>query len=187
MNESTSRPPVSSPGLLNEWFFEIIEPWLKGRVLEMESTYESISSLFVQKGRPIHLSTSDEPIRHKLKSVYQGVNIIRQVHLINFHRTDFEQAYPAEKASIFDTVLLLSAPCNQTLVRNAKHLLKERGRLIVFTPATIATYNSFVEDLDALRRYDRPTIKRLMGETEILLTQYYNLPELKVLVVARKI
>ena len=185
--------------VLNEWLFDTIEPWLKGHVLESGSTTESISTIFVQRGRPIHLSTPDHSLRAHLKSLYQQVPVIRKVHSIKFHRQDFEQAYPAEAARIFDTIIVFNAMENgtydQEVIRNARYLLKERGRLILLAPIFTALYDGLELDIEELVKYNLSSIRKLLtDQMEILLTKYFNLATntgyaqsgLSVIVVARK-
>jgi len=52
--------PVSKPlqpaSRFNEWLYEAICPWLKGRVLEVNSGPDTISSIFLQRERKVHLT-----------------------------------------------------------------------------------------------------------------------------------
>ncbi|WP_188937790.1 hypothetical protein [Puia dinghuensis] len=188
MSESTTPPPVSSPGLLNEWLYDIIEPWLKGRVLEVGSTPHSISAIFAQKGQPIHLSSSDKYTRDQLRTKYQGIEPIRDVKALDFHRADFEQAYPVEVARFFDTVLVLNQSCNSIIVRNARHLLRDRGRLVALAPVYTTIYSGLEIDLEDLKKYNHQSIKRLMtDEMEILATHYFNQSSPSFIVIARKL
>jgi hypothetical protein len=187
MSEPINPAPISSPALLNQWLYDIIEPWLKGRVLEIGSTLESISAIFIQRGTPIHLSTPDKDLRLQLKSACQGVEAVLKVHSLNLRRNDFEQAYPAKQARIFDTVLALNEPCDQTIARNARHLLRARGRLILLTPVYTAMYNGLEQDEEDWKIYNQQAIKRILGdEMEILSTRHHNLVGLSILTMARK-
>jgi SAM-dependent methyltransferase len=166
----------------NEWLFQTIEPYLNGRVLEVGSDFNTLSSVFVQRGRRVHLSTSNKALREQLKVHYQGVEAVRKVHSINFHRSDFEHAYSLETASIFDTILILNPMENGTfddkVVQNARYLLKEKGRLILLTPIFTAVYNGLELKQDELKHYDRPAVKQLLtDEMGILATRYFHLPE----------
>lgn len=187
MNERINPWPASPQGHLNQQLYEIIEPWLKGRVLEINSTPESISTLFIQNGKAIHLSTPDKDLRVQLKNAYQSAGTVVKVHSLNLHRNDFEQAYPEEQARIFDTLLAINEPCDKTTARNARHLLRVRGRLILLTPAYTAMYNGLEKDQDAWSMYNRRAIQHLLGdELEILSARSYNLSSLSILTVARK-
>lgn len=183
--------PTSNSSLpdtqFNEWLFEVIQPYLKGRILEMGSTLNTISAILVQKGRSVHLSNPDKPTRDLLRATYQGVEALRRVYAINFHRSDFEQVYPATEVRFFDTVLAVNEPINETIIQNAKHVLRERGRLVALTPAYITMHAGFEVNLEILRKYNQQSIQRLMnGNLEILKIQYLNESSLSAIVIVRK-
>jgi hypothetical protein len=187
MIESISHQVASTPGPFNNWVFDIISPWIKGRVLEIGSTPDSISTILIQKGIRIHLSTPDKAMREQLKARYLGLEIVRHVHSINFHRRDFDLAYPEETVKIFDTVLALNEPCDPITASNARCVLRKRGRLILLAPAYTAIYNGLEEDAEDWKRYNRKSINKLVTDNmEILFTRYYNLGGLSVLAVASK-
>jgi SAM-dependent methyltransferase len=180
MNLSLTSPPIVPATALNEWLFEIIQPYLKGRVLEIGSNFNTISTVFVQKGRRLHLSTADNLLREELRAHYQGVEAMRAVHLIDFRRPDFDSAYPPEEAGIFDTIVFLNpmqdAYLDDKAVRNARYLLKDKGRLILLTPAFTGVYSGFELDVNELKHLDRPVIKKtLTDEMEILITRHFHL------------
>lgn len=195
-----SSSPSSSPTIeLNEWIFETIQPYLKGRVLELNSALDTISTVFVKKKCDIHLSTPDKTFREALRAYYKDIQYIKKVHSINTDRVDFAKAYPFEKACVFDTILVLKAiergQFNNLIIRNARHLLKERGRLILLAPVITAAYGDLELDQNQLNKFDRASLKRMVTEEmDILMTRYFNLPRsspydhfgLSVLVVARK-
>ena len=167
---------------LNEWLFEIIQPYLKGRVLEAGSGFHTISAVFINKGRRLHLSTPDKALREQLRARYQGIEAVRKVHSINFHRSDFDLAYRLEQANMFDTILILSPMQNSEfdarVIGNVRHLLRERGYLILLAPVFTAIYSGFDLDFDELKRCDRPTIKHLLTDKmTILTTRYFQLPK----------
>jgi hypothetical protein len=180
MNELILPQPVSSLCALNEWLFNAIKPYLNGRVLEIGSSPSSISVLFVQKGRRIHLSNSDRSIREELKVIYQGLEIVRNVHAINIHHPNFEQVYPSENARIFDTVLILNGMqdglYDQKVICNGRHLLRERGRLILLMPVFTALYDTLEFNLEDFKKYDQSSIRKLLtDQMEILINTYFNL------------
>jgi hypothetical protein len=199
MSEPTAFWSVSTPALLNECLFDIIEPWLKGRVLEIGSTLNSISTIFVQRDRPIHLSTPDKTVFNHLSSDYQGVETVENVHSINIHHPDFDKLYPQGNSTLFDTILILNAMENDTydqkVVRNAKHLLIQRGHLILLAPVFTAIYGSLKIELQDLKQYNRSGIRSfLTTQMDLLMTSYFYLPSdtaydrtgLSVLIAARK-
>src|SRR3984885_15350988 len=77
----------------NNCLYDIIEPFIKGRVLEINSEPNTVSSIFVQKGRRIHLSTENKAMRERLSQIYAQNAIVRYVDDIDFHRADFKIHY----------------------------------------------------------------------------------------------
>jgi|SRR6185312_4275331 len=195
--------PVSKPlqpaSRFNEWLYEAICPWLKGRVLEVNSGPDTISSIFLQRERKVHLNSSDSEIRHYLSSKYKGKDVIRSVSQLDFRRPDFEEAY-SEKHRVFDTILLLNSTQNggidQVTVSHAKLLLQPRGRLIILAPARIAIFDGIDDNQEEYKKYNRKEVHSLISDDmEMLMTKYFILqpsssyPQvgLSVLAIARKI
>lgn len=198
MIEATSNL-LSTLSQLNESLFETIEPWLKGRILEVNSTTESVSRLFVPKKLRIHLSNPDPNIRSYLTNKYQGDETIRMVHPFDFRQPEPEKAYPKE-LRIFDTIIALNSlrnsPVDKTFVENVKCLLRERGRFIFMAPIHTALFGDMAEDQNILKRYNRSELKHILTENlkmlaakyfKLIETPVYNWSGLSVIAVARKI
>jgi SAM-dependent methyltransferase len=165
---------------LNEWIFDTIRPYLHGNILEANSEFHTISSLFVEKGYKLHLSTGNKALREQILTHYQGIKQIRKVHSINFHRLDFTQAYQIENVRQFDTILLLNAVHSGSYdyhaIQNAQTILKDEGFLILMMPAFTAVYNNFELNHEDLKVYDRTPLKHFLGDSmEILKTRYFYL------------
>jgi hypothetical protein len=148
--------------------------------LEGASSLNSISAVFIQKQKQIHLSTSNKEMREQLINYYTNSTTLQKVHSINFHRSDFEQAYPETKARIFDTILILNAMENgiydRRVIQNARHLLLERGRLILLAPIFTGFYNDVKISLEELRKYNLRSIRAILtNKMEILMTMYFTL------------
>jgi hypothetical protein len=178
MSQSPTFLSISSPGLLNEWLFETIEPWLQGRVLEMGSTPESISIVFAQKGRHIHLSSPEKIIRDNLRAAYDGVEAIRLVHAIDFHHPDFERVYSVEER-IFSTILALNPMENGAfdpmVTRNACYFLPAGGRLILLAPTHTALYDGEHQGFEEVKEYNRKFTRQLFTDSmQILMARYFS-------------
>ena len=168
-------------------------------MLELQSTSDSVSTLFAQKGWHIHLSTPDPSVHAQLQSLYHGVDTVRMVHSINIHRKNTDQPFPDGLAGVFDTVLGLNAMDNglydRNIVRNAGHFLNTRGRLILVTPVFTAAYEGFTLELEMLKSFNTKPIRTFLPGMEILRGKYFDLPNdaaydrsgQSVLIIARKI
>jgi len=178
---------------VDEWMFELIRPFIKGRTLEIGSGNDTITSCFINNNLALHLSDTDRDCCESLSEKYQGNPLIRAVHKMNIHRTDFANAY-SDKLGIFETVFKLNSskqiPINTNAIANAKLLLKQAGHLIILMPAYTALYTGMEEDPKAIRRHNRQFVRGLMGPSfEVQQTEYFNLPTsgLSVIVIASKV
>ena len=189
---------LASTDHLNEWLYEIIEPYLKGRVLEVDSGPDTLSSIFVQRDRGIHLNNRSKVVRNQLRIKYKGVETIRSINRADFSKVDFEEVY-SEKYRIFDTIIALNVVdtghYDQSIIHHAKHLLRERGRLIVLAPAYTALYHTVEQGQEIWKKYNRKYVRKLItNNMEMLMTRYFILEDplvyhhsgLSVLAIARK-
>jgi hypothetical protein len=163
---------------INEWVFEMINPYLKGRILEIESGIESLSSVFIENGIALHLSNSDIGTRQILREKFKENSLIKSIHKIDLRCENFEQAYGAIFGA-FDTLIALNIAENthldQKSVINARLLLRKQGHLITVTPAQTTLYYDFREHWDDLDKYNKKCIKHLLNDNlEILKTWYFN-------------
>jgi SAM-dependent methyltransferase len=165
--------------LLNKWMFSAIQPYIRGRILEIGSGNGELSDFFVQQGIHLHLSDENDDHCIKLREKFQGVNAIRKVHNINFLRQDF-RAFYASKSEVFSTLIALNVAdhnvYDKVALANSKHLLRQRGFLIFVAPAYTALYPGTPENTQDLRRFNQKRLKALLDDDfEILKTRYFNL------------
>ncbi len=189
------QPPMEVKSL-NQWIFEKIRPYLKGRVLEMESGAGTFSEIFVEREIRIHLSESDRDCRKLLRERFKENPIMRAVHKIDFHQNSFEAAY-SELTGVFDTVVFLNAvekpPIDSMAVANASLLLRKGGHLIILAQAHTSLYQGLGNGWEEWKRYNREDLKSLLkSDYEVLMARYFNLPStfsqkgLSVVAVGRK-
>ena len=183
--ETTGLPPSHLTGetrKVNEFIFETIRPYLKGRVLEIGSGLDTVSSLLIENGIALHLGETNGKIREILHEKFDNNPTVHSIHKIDFHRTNFEQAY-TNLLGVFNVVFnlnIFNPPIDTLAVSNAKLLLKNKGFLIVLTPVLTSTYNDLSVDLKELKKYNRKDISSLLGEGfEIQKTSYFNLPKIE--------
>jgi len=163
---------------LHNWLFDTIQPYLKGRTLEINSSICTLYPNFIENNLPIHLSDPDEEQCYKMFRQLQTIAVIRQIHKINFNHPIFDEVTSKLK-SAFDTILSLDIIGDgrmvPTVIRNAITLLAERGRFILMMPATTALYNGIDPDWNDLILNDPNPVKKLLfNEFEPLRVQYLN-------------
>jgi SAM-dependent methyltransferase len=175
----TTLEHLSTADQLNQWMFETIRPYVKGKVLEIGSGIGNISECFVLQGMSITLSDLELHYCNLLCEKFSGEPKVQGVHQIDLGHPNFERAYSSLLGS-FDTVFALNVvehiQNDQVAVANAKKLLRNGGYLIVLVPAYKALYNELDEGLEHWRRYNRKTLKSLLTKDfDIVKTQYFNL------------
>jgi SAM-dependent methyltransferase len=163
---------------LNEWIFDVIQPFAIGRILEMDSGSGDFSSLLIERGIPVHLSDIDKINRDKLRLRFKASSQMKSVNKVDFLRPDFEQYY-STMLNIFSTIVRLNItehgfPTKKEL-ENANRLLRKNGHIIVTLPSYTVLFPGLEHDVEALKRYNRRTLKVLLNEFKILKTRYFNL------------
>jgi hypothetical protein len=167
-------------GQLNQWIVQLISPYIKGKVLEIWGGEGNMSALLVQNRLPLRIS---DPHRHNcelLQKRFESEAIIKRIHRINLYDPEFDVNYDNFLGK-FDTVLSLNTTepgaINPAILKNAKKLLQQRGRLIVLLPARTVLYEESDEGYRELRRYNRKNIKDVLGvESKIL--EFFSVSEI---------
>ncbi len=145
-----SIPVTSTPeNNTNTWIFETIRPYAKGRILEIGSGISTITSLFIEKGIPLHLSETDKDKRRELREKYKDNKIIRGIHSVDFNRINFDKQY-SYMSGVFSCVFKIATGINETadssFTTNSQLLLQEGGYLIMVAPVHTAVYNESMDD-----------------------------------------
>lgn len=168
---------VSSAPLFNKWMFETIQPFCKGRILEIGSGTGNISSFFLDQGRDLVLSDIRKEYCDKLIEKFPAHK--ENIFLIDLANPEFTEAYP-QFLEKFDTVFALNVvehikEDGQALA-NCKKLLKPGGRVVILVPAFEMLYNSLDHELCHYRRYTKGSLKSLLikQDFEVQKTFYFN-------------
>ena len=163
---------------LNQWIFENIQPYVKGKTMEMHSGSGVFSSLLIEQGTRLHLSDLDKPNRDRLREKFNGRHELRTVNKIDYHHHDFKQCY-APLLDIFSTVVAVNFAEQGFLSRieldNGKLLLRKGGHLIVALPSFTALFPGLEQDLEDLKMYNRKPLKKFLGDFQILKVRYFRL------------
>jgi 2-polyprenyl-3-methyl-5-hydroxy-6-metoxy-1,4-benzoquinol methylase len=162
---------------LQKWIFATIQPYLKGRVLELQSGAGTFSSLLAEQNIPHHLSETDGINRDSLDRKFQGNSMIRAIHNIDLRKPDFQSEY-SRMLGVFSTIIAVNVTDHQfadkTIIENVHSLLKQRGHLIMTTPSSTVLYPGTAEDLESIQLQNRARLKLLFRDFQILKTRYFN-------------
>ena len=178
-----SHPNLQSlidAGQLNQWMVQLIRPYLKGNVLEIWSGEGDISTLFVQNGQSLRISDPHRANCATLKQKFEGESLIKGVHRVNLYDPEFDTTH-AKWLGTIDTVLSMNAVEQDStapaIIKNAKKLLRERGRLILLVAARTVLYEESDEGYLELRRYNRKNIKDILG-AEGKIIEFFSVSEI---------
>lgn len=165
-------PLISETGQLYQWIYQMIRPYMKGKILEIGSKNGDISELFVSDRLALRISDPDNLNCQALQKRFAEEPMIKGVHQLDLADPAFEITYN-KFLERFDTVLLMNtikgSGIDEVILDNAKKLLRDRGRLISFLPARTALYGESNEGFDDWNQSNFIYIKNFLGEdTQIL-------------------
>jgi len=163
----------------NQWMFDTIRPFIKGRVFEAGSGIGNISHLLLNLGNPVTLSDFSPGYRKLLQEKFSGHPHLGGVLDMDLEDKSFDEKF-GDRYDTFDTVIALNViehvKEDGLAVANCKKLLKQGGRLIVLVPAYQLLYNRFDKELGHHRRYSKKEMQRLISpHLSIVQCRYFNL------------
>ena len=170
---------ISAADKFNQWMFETIEPFAKGKVLEIGSGIGNISSQFLDSNFSITLSDFRPEYCSELRSKFSNRSNLLEVRQIDLVHKDFSQSYK-DLLNNFDTVFALNVvehiENDSQALLNCRKFLKENGHLIILVPSYQKLYNSFDVELGHYRRYNVPQLESVFEQSnfEIIHSQYFN-------------
>lgn len=165
---------ISKAGAFNRWMYGQIEPYTKGKILEIGSGIGNISEFFIKDNAEIHLSDLREDYFSLLQTRYENTPI----HCIDIADVNFDQHY-SHLIGKFDSVFCLNViehiEDDRLAVDNLNQLLKPGGSLIVLVPAFALLYNGLDKSLGHYKRYHSRDIRKLLpNKTRISRLFYFN-------------
>jgi len=168
---------ISGADNFNRWMYDTISPYCSGNILEIGSGIGNISKYFLADKANITLSDIRDEYCGKLQKTF--VDFSPEIINVNIADSNFDENYQHlfEKFdSIFSLNVVEHIEDDKLAMKNCKKLLKQNGTIITLVPAWNALYNEFDKALEHYRRYNRKTLKKLVGaEYKIIHTQYFNL------------
>ena len=158
----------------NEWMYQTIKPYCKGKVLEIGSGIGNITRYFIRDHFDITCSDLRMSYCEVLIQKFPNSNIV-ELDLID---PDFDNKF-SSLLGTFDTVYALNVvehiKDDNLAISNAKKLLKHDGNIIILVPAYQALYNRFDIVLEHYRRYNEQRLNSLLSNHFTLIhSQYFN-------------
>jgi SAM-dependent methyltransferase len=170
---------ISSADQFNEWMYNSIKPFCKGRVLEIGSGIGNISAFFLKDKFNITLSDIRANYCDILKDKFKGSETLSDTLILDLTDPLFDIKYQS-LTNTFDTVFALNVvehiEDDHLAISNCKKLLTKNGNLIILVPAYMILYNEFDKELEHYRRYNKKSLNNLFINNgfEIIKSNYYN-------------
>lgn len=170
---------ISTADKFNQWMYETIKPYSKGKILEIGSGIGNISNLYLENGSSIMLSDYNQNYCDELVEQYYGNSNVIGVRQIDLVEPKFDEKY-RDLFGKFDTVFALNViehiEDDFLSIANSKKFLKVGGNLIILVPSYQKLYNNFDIELGHYRRYQIPKMSKIfqLNQLQIIHTQYFN-------------
>jgi SAM-dependent methyltransferase len=170
---------ISEANHFNQWTYETIAPYCRGKILEIGSGIGNISEHFINSGRDITLSDIRKNYREFLDLRFPGLLQQQQILPIDLVHPQFDQEYH-HLIGKFDTVFSLNViehiEDDYRAVNNCRKLLKPGGCLVLLMPSFPWLYNRFDRELFHFRRYNRKRMRSLFDQNKMKLKNifYFN-------------
>ena len=165
---------VAQANRFNKWMYKTIQPYTKGRILEIGSGIGNISQFFIEDKQNIVLSDIRENYRSMLRNKFSSTEVAD----LDIVDPKFDSIHTA-KFGTYDSIFALNVvehiQDDKKALENCYKLLKPGGNLIILVPAYQTLYNNFDKALEHYRRY---TVSKLSDtfpdKFQLIHKQYFN-------------
>jgi SAM-dependent methyltransferase len=156
---------IASAKDFNQWMYQVIKPFIKGRVLEIGSGIGNISSLLVLHHQKVTLSDINADYCNYLQAKFSQHPSLENITSLDLVIPGFPEKYK-DLLNSFDTIILLNViehiEDHNRAIQNACSLLSKNGVLIVLAPAYQTLYCPLDKGLGHFRRYTKKSMKLLL-------------------------
>lgn len=170
---------INAADKFNNWMYQTIQPFVKGRVLEIGSGIGNISSQFLDNDYSIMLSDFRSEYCEELNAKFSNFTNFLGVNRIDLVDPKFDEMN-YDLLNSFDTVFALNVvehiEDHVLAISNCRKLLKKGGVLIILVPSYQSLYNNFDIELGHFRRYTVPKLMDIfkLNGLEVIHSQYFN-------------
>jgi 2-polyprenyl-3-methyl-5-hydroxy-6-metoxy-1,4-benzoquinol methylase len=169
---------IANADKLNSWFYQTINPFCSGKILEIGSGIGNISQFFIKDKSNITLSDLRSNYLEVLTNRFPDFDQ-NNFCLLDLVDTDFDEKYK-DRFNQYNTIFAINVVehilDDQQAIKNCYKLLKKGGHLIVLVPAYQSLYNRFDKELEHYRRYNQKSLNNLFNIAgfKIIKEQYFN-------------
>jgi 2-polyprenyl-3-methyl-5-hydroxy-6-metoxy-1,4-benzoquinol methylase len=170
---------LSEADRFNEWMFEAIRPYIRGKTLEIGSGIGNISAILARHHLPLYVSDHTDEYIGRLQNRFSTTKEIKAILSIDLADEHFETVH-AGIIGTFDTVFALNViehiENDSLAIQNCHRLLKPGGRVVILVPAWPSLYNQLDKGLEHYRRYSSTSLRQLLsGSFQVTKMKYFNL------------
>jgi hypothetical protein len=175
---------------LNDWIFETILPFIKGRVLETHSGEGRLSARLLEKQFMVHLNASSDANREQLRQKFLSNPFVGGIHKLNFLASQIDAKH-ADFQEYFATVIAFNDIEENTfydtsVIRTAVQFLRPRGHFITLGQCTVSFFPNSIQDFDQLKSYNRHVILSRLGGCAPLRIRFFDWQGLCFLAIGKK-
>ena len=171
---------ISGADKFNRWMYETIQPFCKGRILEIGGGIGNISECFLADGKELVVTELQEEYCQMIRSRLANYPNLKDVIAMDIVDPEFDTKF-GSLFGTFDTVFALNViehiEDHHKAMANCKKLLKKDGQVIILVPAFQTIFNHFDTALGHFRRYAAKTLMPVFEDNNLLVVhrQYFNL------------
>ncbi|MFD0990243.1 class I SAM-dependent methyltransferase [Mariniflexile jejuense] len=170
---------ISEAYKFNQWMYETIKPYCKGKILEIGSGIGNISHFFIKDGYDIFLSDIRVGYCLELEKKFKTFKNFSGTETINLTDANFDEKYKNHSQK-YDTVFALNVVEHiyedELALKNCHKLLSKNGNVIILVPSYQSLFNQFDEELGHYRRYTKTSLANVFSKSdfELIHKQYFN-------------
>jgi SAM-dependent methyltransferase len=160
----------------NEWMYEVISPYLQGKILEIGSGIGNLSTYFIENKKCIWLSDYDKHYINLLRERF-GTLLSTDVLQIDLSDPLFKEENQNLENS-FDAVFLLNVlehiDNDYRAVEYCKFLLRPGGDLLILVPAYPFLFSKMDKLLGHFRRYTVASLNNVIRENDLEIEKTFH-------------
>ena len=171
---------ISGADKFNRWMYETIQPFCKGRILEIGGGIGNISQCFLADGKELVVTELQEEYCQMIRSRLANFPNLKDVIAMDIVDPEFDTKF-GSLFGTFDTVFALNViehiEDHYKALANCKKLLKKDGQVIILVPAFQTIFNHFDTALGHFRRYTAKSLRPVfeVNNLQVVHRQYFNL------------
>jgi 2-polyprenyl-3-methyl-5-hydroxy-6-metoxy-1,4-benzoquinol methylase len=164
---------ISDAARFNAWMFEQVQPFMKGKILEIGSGIGNISKYFIAMKSDITLSDIRENYCNALQNKFPQQNVLK----LDLVHPDFANEY-ADLLHSFDSTFALNViehiEDDALALKNMISLIKPGGSVFILVPAGPYLYNEIDKGLLHFKRYKMKDLLNLFSGSGLFIEKYWH-------------